>query len=392
MPIKNKISLLLILFCLSVFAQPKQNTTVSNKGFFFINYFNFNDSTQYITINFPASNLIFNKIGNKFVTNYSLEISVFDSKRNLLKNLIDQQTLTLSSNEYDNKSFFFINLLFKSSDLSQANSLELNLSQENNILSKGNFSLTKSNFFIGNLTDSIFILSTLGKNIPFSEKNFDLLLDASFYKDTIIFEQQNKKISFTNLPFLLLTEPMQQDNNIILKKSQTGKKYYIIKSANQFFYEGIIKVTSKNISSNIRVLWYEKPKSLRNLDYAIEKLALVFDNKDIEKIRNNDTTLISFYTLWKKFDPDTNTSFNPAIKEFFNRVDYAVTNFSSLSIKDGSETDMGKIYILYGQPTTKNRYLLPNKKSIEIWEYKNIKKIFKFEDNSGLGNFKLVEE
>lgn len=392
MSIKNKILLILILFCLTVFAQSKQNTNVSNKGFFFINYFNFNDSTQFITINFPASNLIFNKIGNKFVANYSLEISVFDSKKNLLKTLLDQQALTLSANEYDNKNFFFINLLFKSSDLSQANSLELNLSQENNILSKANFALTKSNFFIGNLTDSTFILSTLGKNIPFSEKNFDILLDVTFYKDTIIFEQQNKKLSFTNLRSFQFTDPMQQDNNIILKKSQIGKKYYIIKSVNQLFYEGIVKATSKSISTNIRVIWYEKPKSLRNLDYAIDKLALVFNNKDIEKIKNNDTTLISFYTLWKKFDPDTNTSYNPAIKEFYNRVDYAITNFSSLSVKDGSETDMGKIYIIYGQPTNKNRYLLPNKKTVEIWEYKNLKKIFKFEDNSGLGNFKLVEE
>ena len=60
--------------------------------------------------------------------------------------------------------------------------------------------------------------------------------------------------------------------------------------------------------------------------------------------------------------------------------------------KDGWETDRGKIYVKYGQPTTVDRHTNElNVPPYEIWYYSSIDRRFIFEDRSSIGDYTLVK-
>ncbi|HOJ38249.1 MAG TPA: GWxTD domain-containing protein [Ignavibacteriales bacterium] len=387
-----KIFFSIILYCTFVFPQSKNLTNISNKGFF-LNFLFFNDSTTYITVHFPANYLIFNKVADTYIANYSLELIFQNFKKEQILSLSKENVLHLENENYQTRNDFFVNLFFNNYNLKNAQFCKIILSQNNSSLSEIDYKITPSKFLVGKLSDSLFILSNLGNLIPFSANSYDLLLDATFFSDTLTLQQGNKLITFNNLPIIYLYNQINEKNKslIIQTNQQSNNRYYLIKNFNQLFFEGVVNIKDqKNNSTNINVFWYNKPLSLKNISFAIEKLSLLFNKDDIDKLIKSDSIKYSFFQAWKKYDNDTNTSFNPMLEEFYRRVDFSIKNFSTLSVKDGSETDMGKIYILYGPPTNKERILLTNKKTIEIWKYNNIKKSFTFEDNSGLGNFKLV--
>jgi len=75
--------------------------------------------------------------------------------------------------------------------------------------------------------------------------------------------------------------------------------------------------------------------------------------------------------------------------EYYSRIDHAYRNFSSLQTP-GYETDMGKAYILYGQPINVERRLPANRPAREIWQYSDRTLIF--EATTGFGDFRLVAE
>ncbi|MES2766695.1 MAG: GWxTD domain-containing protein, partial [Bacteroidota bacterium] len=97
------------------------------------------------------------------------------------------------------------------------------------------------------------------------------------------------------------------------------------------------------------------------------------------------------FSYWRTKDPSAQTSFNEALAEYFNRVDYAFFNFQTIEERDGARTERGKIYILHGKPTSINRTFDPGKPVTERWRYENkVKKEFVFEAITE-GRFKLKE-
>ena len=99
------------------------------------------------------------------------------------------------------------------------------------------------------------------------------------------------------------------------------------------------------------------------------------------------------YAYWKKQDPTPETAYNERMDEFYRRADYAYFNFArNARLLDGALTDRGKIYILYGAPTNIERSFLLGEQPVEIWSYSNnVKRIVKFTDPSGHGDYKLTE-
>ena len=62
------------------------------------------------------------------------------------------------------------------------------------------------------------------------------------------------------------------------------------------------------------------------------------------------------------------------IEEFYSRIEYANNRFYN-GLKDGSNTDMGKIFIIYGPPkNVENRMNESNQ--YEIWIYPNKRFVF----------------
>ena len=71
-----------------------------------------------------------------------------------------------------------------------------------------------------------------------------------------------------------------------------------------------------------------------------------------------------------------NRKYNFALKEYYSRVDYTIKNFTSLKGRKGAESDRGRIYIIYGKPTSTERNYNEKNETIEIWKYASINKIF----------------
>ncbi len=141
-----------------------------------------------------------------------------------------------------------------------------------------------------------------------------------------------------------------------------------------------------------RVIWIDKPASLRNLDFAIEMLELIMSESEYRELRrgSSDVRNRKFHEYWKRKDPNPDTAFNPVMTEFYRRVDYAAREFTTIREQNGARTDRGKIYIIYGPPTEKDRSLIPGQAPRETWKYKHLNKKFIFADQSRQGNYQLV--
>ncbi len=141
-----------------------------------------------------------------------------------------------------------------------------------------------------------------------------------------------------------------------------------------------------------RVQWVDKPASLRNFDFAIEMMEYIMSESEYRQLRRGsaDDRKNKFQEYWKSKDPDPGTAFNPVKTEFYRRVDHAAQEFTTIRERNGARTDRGKIYILYGPPTEKDRSLTPGQAPRETWIYKHLNKKFIFADQSRQGNYQLV--
>ncbi len=145
-------------------------------------------------------------------------------------------------------------------------------------------------------------------------------------------------------------------------------------------------------SKTFSVAWVDKPASLHNIDFAIEMLEYVMSPDEYRQIRrgSSDEKRRKLIEYWKDKDPEPESAFNPVMTEFYRRVDYAAREFTSLRERNGAQTDRGKVYIIYGPPTRKNRELAPGQVPQEIWVYQHLNQKFIFVDQSRQGNYRLI--
>ena len=98
--------------------------------------------------------------------------------------------------------------------------------------------------------------------------------------------------------------------------------------------------------------------------------------------------------FWKKRDPNPDTPINGFKIEHYRRIAYANFNFSrTREANDGWNADMGRIYILYGEPSEIERHpLTAESKSWEQWNYNQLEGgvYFIFVDEDGYGVYRLI--
>ena len=139
--------------------------------------------------------------------------------------------------------------------------------------------------------------------------------------------------------------------------------------------------------------WLDMPAVLNNLDLSIYPMQHILTKDDYSELNSGSRSsrIEKFEKFWKKKDPTPETAYNEVMAEFYRRVDYSIGAFRTLKETNGSLTDRGKIYILYGKPTSIERSLEPGRSPREVWKYGNVQKTFVFEDRSKQGNYKLAE-
>ena len=87
------------------------------------------------------------------------------------------------------------------------------------------------------------------------------------------------------------------------------------------------------------------PWVIGDIDQAIEQLRYVANNEEIRRLKNEFPSRKEeeFIKFWNEKFPTDNESINGKMIEYYNRVQYANTNFGHN--RTGWETDRGRIYI-----------------------------------------------
>jgi len=150
--------------------------------------------------------------------------------------------------------------------------------------------------------------------------------------------------------------------------------------------------TKDTIAVKYQIIWEMMPFSLRTLDYAIESMRYICTEETLDSLTDGDASenRQALMNWWRRQDPTATTVYNERMAEYYRRVDNAFFAFSTINEPDGSRTERGKIYVLYGQPTEIVKDLKATSPR-EVWKYKTApKQTFTFEVNDR-GLYKLID-
>ncbi len=99
-----------------------------------------------------------------------------------------------------------------------------------------------------------------------------------------------------------------------------------------------------------RNVWPGMPRSLKNIDTAIDALRLIAAEASLDTMQSGDFNerRDALERFWAQKDPTPGTILNEAMTEFYRRVDHARVSYGTMQEQDGMRTDRGRIYILNG--------------------------------------------
>lgn len=363
-----------------------------------------------IFIQMPYANLQFIKIANSFKASYSVRLTIYDEDKD---NILKQTTWTekvdaVNFNEANSRSNS--NYSYKSFDLEPGKyRLRCEIMDED---SREDFVKEfKMNIkdFSDDLTssDAIFIRDKVKNG------NEDLILpNVSQWVDdrdsSVQFFYYIYSSSERNIQIKYLIE--EHDENVVFTNYVTetvipGENYIeeVISNKNFSLGKHIIKIeisdmnTGEVLGNNTKTFHSTItgfPRSITDLDEAIEQMQYIASQNEIDNILEAKTyreKLNRYRTYWKVKDPSPQTTINEYFLEYYRRVDFANKNFDSYY--EGWRTDMGMVYITLGPPNSiTERPFAPNSKPYEVWDYYDINKRFIFVDQSGFGDYRLLNQ
>ena len=135
------------------------------------------------------------------------------------------------------------------------------------------------------------------------------------------------------------------------------------------------------------------PSSINDLDKAIAQMLYIASPAELNYIKEAkeiQDRMDRFMAFWDKKKPNPKDDDNPILNEYYRRVDYANKNFKGFG--EGWHSDMGMIFITFGPPSYVERHPLDmNSKPYEIWEYYELNRSFVFLDQTGFGDYRLLD-
>ncbi len=129
----------------------------------------------------------------------------------------------------------------------------------------------------------------------------------------------------------------------------------------------------------------------KDFQKAVEQLRYIATSDEIEELKRakKEDQLKEWTEFWRSKDPTPETPGNELMDEYYRRLRYANQNFS-LWNKKGWETDMGRIYIVYGHPDEIERHPFEmGDKPYQIWYYYDQYIKVVFVDKTGTGEWEL---
>jgi GWxTD domain-containing protein len=202
-----------------------------------------------------------------------------------------------------------------------------------------------------------------------------------------------------------------QHEKLLVENGENGTAYHLTNSGGsgklgvQLFFRGdsldegdySLHVVYKggnvldSLNKKFRIRWFDMPQSLRNPEIVQRVMEYVMSDSEYaayKKLNRTEQTA-RFKEYWKHRDPTPATAYNEALAEYFRRVDYTITTFSTFNNPDGYRMDRGKAYIVYGPPGRTERDLTMSSGPQEIWYYPSLHKKITFTDPSRRGEYRL---
>jgi GWxTD domain-containing protein len=137
---------------------------------------------------------------------------------------------------------------------------------------------------------------------------------------------------------------------------------------------------------NIRII------SVKEYLEQIDQLEYIARGRELDSLKKatpaERESLLTVF--WQIRDPDTTTSRNEYRDVYYDRVSYANEHFGS-PFKPGWKSDMGLVYILYGQADDIERHPFDiATPPYETWYYYSVGLKFVFMDSKGIGDYELI--
>ncbi|MGD0590445.1 MAG: GWxTD domain-containing protein [Bacteroidota bacterium] len=133
------------------------------------------------------------------------------------------------------------------------------------------------------------------------------------------------------------------------------------------------------------------PLTVTDIDKATDQLQYIAKGSEIAYIKEaavQEERQKRFLEFWAKRNPDSKTSRNELMEEYYARVAYANKNFTGYM--EGWKTDRGMVLIQFGLPQNVDRHPFDSEsKPYEIWYYYDQNREFIFVDETGLGDYRL---
>ena len=408
---------LFILFLLSVpvlFAQTEEGK--KELGFirpkYYQDFLNFQSGKQGLTrldifIDVPYSQMHFVKTDNKFISEYSVTISVFaeDKERIIEEKIWDEKVSvndfkqTLSENNY--------NLSIKSFNLQPAKYFVRTAVEDKDtkksFVSTNMFTLRNLDS-LPNITDLMFIakdsmvagtkkiLPNITRQINVQRDGIPIFFEVYSEKDQklkmdYVISEGEKKVIYADTVFKDIDSGRTQVFHNI-KLPGLGLGNYLVTLRLMDASNKLIATTVKSFSSR----WVGVPSVITDLDKAVSQLvyiATASEKNYIEAAPTKDEKIKRYMEFWKKKDPNPADEDNAVFDEYYRRINFSNINFSHYI--EGWRTDRGMVYITLGPPNNIDRHPFDyDAKPYEIWEYYDLNQQFVFMDESGFGDYRLI--
>lgn len=170
----------------------------------------------------------------------------------------------------------------------------------------------------------------------------------------------------------------------------TAKKFYLINPKNPAMLEtDFVESYSFEISEFAALSEEQVEEEYNQLKYIIQD----YEKDLFEATETLDAKRKFLYRFWDRRDPDTTNVINERRAEYKKRIDYANKHFTYGLMKDGWNTERGRVYLMYGEPTEIDRHTQNNNlRAYQIWFYAELQGgiHFYFVDLLNTDNYILV--
>lgn len=411
----KRLALIWFLFGAVIHAQVEYSAGVNALGNiinFSIDYANYKSTVPAKTrvdvfVQVPYTSIQFVKKENVYQATFDVTLTFLDeSKKNILferiwkervKSSDFNQTLSknnfnLSYKSYDmNPGKYFLKCMIEDSDSRRMSSKEIPLTVRSisdtlgisDVMfisamvkdSTGEKIIPNVSTYVNNKTNSLSFFFNI-----YSNKDQDVFLEYSMndLKNNKSFKQDDPRSlkAGSNLIKHTISNASFSLGDYSLKVTLKNKDWKEIATTEKKFYSII----------------YGLPNSIVDLDKAVEEMIYIASPEELDFIKDAktyDEKLNRFVAFWEKKKPNPKAEENPILYEYYRRIEYANKHFKGFGA--GWHSDMGMIYVTFGPPSNVERHPMdPDSKPYEIWEYYDLNRSFVFADQTGFGDYRLV--